>query len=189
MISLRAPAGTLRLAAIAVVLAGIVHICATFAMPALTGSRTLRQFLATLPENRLDVLAPMSPANQPLRFMSPEARYAVCRYDTSAGPVAVTVSLPDTGWVLALYSPEGDNIYHVTGTNARRLTLSLLLVPPSEQAIGSPAEASAATPAAGPVTVATRRGLLLVRAPERGIAYRHETEAELRKSRCAPRRA
>lgn len=181
-------ASGMRLFAIVVVLAGIVHICVTFALPTLTGSRTFRQFLTALPENRLEVLAPIAPANQPLRFMSPEARYAVCRYDTSAGPVAVTVSLPDTGWVMALYSPEGDNIYHVTGSSSRRIALSLLLVPPSEQTIGTAAEAQTATPAAGPVTVATRRGLLLLKAPERGIAYRHETEAELRKSRCGSRR-
>ena len=188
MIKWRPTADTARQLAIAVVVAGIVHICATFAMPTLTGSSAFRQFAASLPANRLDVLLPITPANQPLPFMSPDARYAVCRYDTSAGSVAVTVNLPDMGWVLALYTPEGDNFYHVTGQSARRTTLSLLLVPPSEQVIGTPAEAMSANPAGAPVTVATRQGLLFVRAPERGAAYRQDIEAELRKARCALRR-
>lgn len=188
MIKWRPTADGARLLAIAATVAGIVHICATFAMPTLTGSRTFRQFAGTLATNRIDVLPPITPTSQPLPFMAPDVRYAVCRYDTSVGPVAVTVSLPDTGWMLVLYTPEGDNFYHVTGQSARRTTLSLLLVPPSEQVIGTPAEAQTATPAGAPITVATRQGLLFVRAPERGTAYRQDVEAELRKARCALRR-
>lgn len=188
MIKWRPTAETFRRLAIALTLAGIVHICITFAMPALTGSNTFRKFAATLPANRIDVLPPIGPGNQPLPFMSADARYAVCRYDTGAGPVAVNVSLPDAGWVLALYSLEGDNFYYVVGQNARRTSPSLLLVPPSEQVVGTPAEAQPASPAGAPVTVATRQGLLFVRAPERGAAYRYEIEAELKKARCTLRR-
>lgn len=191
MIKWRPTTETARRFAIALTLAGIVHICITFAMPALTGSNTFRKFAATLPSNRLDVLPPIAPGNQPLPFMAPDSRYAVCRYDTASGPVAVNVGLPDAGWLLALYSLEGDNFYHVVGQSGRRTSLSLLLVPPSDQVIGTAAEAQPVGlggPAGAPVTVATRQGLLFVRAPERGAAYRHEIEAELRKARCSLRR-
>ena len=109
----------------------------------------------------------------------------------TAGSVAVNVALPDAGWMLALYSLEGDNFYYVVGQSGRRTSLSLLLVPPSEQLVGTPAEAQTtgpAGPAGAPVTVSTRQGLLLVRAPERGTAYRQEVEAELKKARCTLRR-
>lgn len=175
-----------RILAVALVLAGIVHICVTFAMPSLTGSRALRQFVASLATNRLDLLPPIAPGNQPLPFMSPDARLAVCRFDTSLGPVAVTVNLPDVAWVLALYNMEGDNFYHVIGQPGKRIALSLLLVPPSEQAIG--ASETQTTVAGAPVLVPARQGLLVIRAPERGAAYRQEVETELRASRCAVRR-
>lgn len=182
-------ADTIRLVMIAFVLAGIVHICFTFAMPTLTASGTFRRLAERLPLNRMDVIAPVSPQSQPLPFMSPDVRYAVCRYSTADGAVAVNVSLPDAGWVLALYSLEGENFYYVTGQSNKRINVSLLLVPPSnEQMIGSVAEASPATPSGAPVPVPTRQGLLFVRGPERGLAYRPEVEAELKKSRCAPRR-
>jgi uncharacterized membrane protein len=189
MIKWRFPKGNLRLIAIGAALAGIVHICATFAMPSLTGASTFRRYAAALPLNRIDVLPPVAPSNQPLPFMAPDARYAVCRFDTSTGPVMVSLGLPDAGWVLALYTLDGDNFYHVTGQAGRQSILSLMLVPPSDQVIGSAAEAHPASPAGAPVTVAARQGLLFIRAPERGAAHRHEIEAELRKARCAPRRA
>lgn len=185
----RPTAETARRAAIAVTLAGILHICITFAMPAFTGSNAFKKFAGTLPSNRLDVLPPIGPSNQPLPFMAPDSRYAVCRYDTTGGSVAVNVALPDAGWMLALYSLEGDNFYYVVGQSGRRISLSLLLVPPSEQLVGTPAEALATGPAGAPVTVATRQGLLFVRAPERGLAYRQEIEAELKKARCTLRRS
>ncbi len=192
MIRWRPTTETARRAAIAATLVGIVHICITFAMPALTGSNTFKKFAGTLPSNRLDVLPPIAPGNQPLPFMAPDSRYAVCRYDTTAGSVAVNIGLPDAGWMLALYSLEGDNFYYVVGQSGRRISLSLLLVPPSDQVLGTSAEAQPlgpAGPAGAPVTVATRQGLLFVRAPERGAAYRQEIEAELRKARCSLKRA
>lgn len=180
--------GLLRLLAIGLVLAGIVHICATFAMPSLSTSSAFRRFAATLPANRLELLPPVTPSSQPLPFLAPDARYAVCRFDTSIGSVVSTVTLPDSGWVLSLHTMQGENFYHVVGQAGKRITLSLLLVPPSDQSIGEAADTSA-SPAGAPVPVAARQGLLVVRAPERGFAFRQETEAELRKSRCTLRRA
>lgn len=180
----------LRQVLIGLTLAGIIHICATFAMPSLVASGAFRQFAATLPANRLDLLPPITPSSQPLPFMAPDARYAVCRYDTSIGPVTATITLPDAGWVLALYTMQGENFYHVTGQAGKRTTLTLLLAPQAEQAAaGGQIEAQTAAQAGAPVTVAARQGLLLVRAPERGLAFRQEAEAELRKSRCALRRS
>ena len=185
----RPTADMARVLGIALVLAGIVHICVTFALPTLTGSREIAKFAASLPLNRMELLAPVAPASQPLPFMTPDTRYAVCRYDTSNGAVAVSLSLPEPGWVMALYSLEGENFYYVTGQPTRRIDLALLLVPPtSEQVLGTAAEASPVAPAGAPVPVATRQGLLVVRAPERGVAYRPLVEAELKKARCAPRR-
>ncbi len=189
MIKWRPTAEHFRLLGIGTVLAGIVHVLATFAMPALTGSRSIQRFAATLPENQLRVLPPITQATQPLPFLAPESLYAVCRYDTSKGPVAVSVTLPDLGWVMALYSMDGDDFYHVTGQATRRTNLSLLLVPPSEQLIGVSAEAqTGGGPSGAPLTVAARQGILLLKGPIRGGAYRHEVETELRKARCGLRR-
>lgn len=188
MIKWRPKAEHGRLLLLGLTLAGITHILATFAMPTLTGSRTIQRFAASLPANQLMVLPPITPSAQPLPFLSPEALYAACHYDTSKGPVSVHVTLPDMGWVLALYSLNGDNFYHVTGQGGRRQNLSLLLVPPSDQLLGPSAEAHAPGPAGAPLTVAAREGIVLLKGPIRGGAYRLEVEAELRKSRCGLRR-
>ncbi len=77
--------------------------------PATSASRS------DLPINNMQILPPVSPEAQPLPFMGTDARYAVCRFDTEEGAVALNATLPGPGWILALYSPEGDNFVLVGG--------------------------------------------------------------------------
>ncbi len=182
-----APSGLLRPLAIALCLAGIVHIGATFAMPMLSGRTAYDRLADTLPVNTLAVLPPITPSSQPLPFLAADARYAMCRYDTSEGSVAVDVTLPDAGWLLALYSPRGDNFYYVPGQADRPSRLSLLLVPPGDQPIASDGGGELTGRGDAQAIVATSKGLLIVRAPLRGLAYDQQIENSLRSVRCIAR--
>jgi uncharacterized membrane protein len=169
------------------VAAGILHICATLAAPYLTADSAYNRLAPALPINKMRVLPEIGPGSQPLPFLSPDARYAVCRFDTSAGPVTVTATLPpDPGWMLSVMSPQGDNIYVSASTPGRPTPVSLALVPSEEHFLGVTPEARGiAREADPPVALAAKHGIVVVRAADRGAAYQRDIDATLAAARCA----
>ena len=179
-----------QIAAVALVCGGIVHIAATLLVPHLATGNALQRLFADLPVNRMRVLPATSPQSQPLPFMSPDARYAVCRFDVGGGPIAVSALLADKGWSLALYTPDGDNFYAVPAQDARRAEVSFVLVPLVERpTLGLLHLGRAAADAgASDIAVPQREGLVVVRAALRGEAYAREVEAQLARASCGLRR-
>ncbi len=169
------------------VAAGILHICATLAAPYLTADSAYSRLAPALPVNKMQVLSEVGPGSDPLPFLSPDARYAFCRFDTSAGPVTVTATLPpDPGWMLAVMSPQGDNIYASASTPGRSTPITLALVPSEEHFLGVTPEARGiARDTEPPVALAAKHGIVVVRAPDRGFSYRRDTEAALSSARCS----
>jgi uncharacterized membrane protein len=170
------------------VAAGILHICATLAAPYLTAASAYSR-LAGLPVNKMQVLSVAAPGAEPLPFMSPDARYAMCRFDTSGGPVAVASTLPpDLGWSFTVMTPQGDNIYAAASVPARPTPVSLVLVPSEEAFLGVTPEARGiARDVQPPTVVAATRGIVVVRAPDKGFSYERHIEAVLKDARCTPR--
>src|SRR5688572_15789499 len=120
------------LAAAALFASGILHILATLATPHLTPSSGYDRLARALPLNVMNLLPPVAPGKQPTAFMAPDARYAVCRFDTKDGAVLLTAALPEPGWVLSLYSPAGDAFFTSVTSPVRRSDVSILLVPGDE---------------------------------------------------------
>ncbi|MGE0701981.1 MAG: hypothetical protein AB7O57_22985, partial [Hyphomicrobiaceae bacterium] len=85
-------------ALLALVAGGIIHISATLVVPQLARASAFQRLSEVLPVNRMRVLPPVDADTQPLPYLGPDVRIAVCRYDVGDGPVSVTVSLPDRGW-------------------------------------------------------------------------------------------
>jgi len=174
-----------RLVIAALISVGILHIVATFATPSLTGVSAFSRLRTKLPVNRMVMLTPLTPENQPLPYLSGDVRYAMCRYDTNKAPVAVSASLPDQGWSLALYSPEGDNFYVATGTQGIKTDLSILLVTSDERFMGLTPEAKGLpTNRQATLPIGARQGLAVIRAPDHGTAYRAQTESILKMAAC-----
>lgn len=171
------------------VAAGILHICATLAAPHLTAASAYSRLAPALPLNKMLVLNPSAPGAEPLPFLSPDARYAMCRFDATGGPVTVSASLPpEPGWLLAVISPKGDNVYAAASTAGRTTPISIALVPSEDHFLGVTPEARGiARNVQPPFPVAITHGLVVVRGPDNGFAYRNALEAGLKRAQCTAR--
>ena len=175
----------LRLMIAACLAAAILHIVATLAAPRLAGGTPFARLSTITPLHTFQVLPPVSPQNQPLAFMAPDVRYAICRYDTGKGPVSVTVRLPGRGWSVNLYSTEGDNFYTALGQDGPAIDIALQLTPIADRFLGLTPEARGKiAEATASLDIPTGRGMVVVRAPDNGLAYRAETEATLKRASC-----
>jgi len=170
----------------ALLLGGIVHIVATIAVPLFSSGHALARLRDTLPANRMVLLPPPAPGNQPLPFLTPDALYAMCRYDVSVDSLMVTAAMAQAGWTLSLHTPQGDNFYVMPAQETRRSDVSLTVVPSAERLgefVATPRRVSdQETLVASP----SWEGLVVVRAPLKGLAWRTETEAALRRATCTP---
>ncbi|WP_210186197.1 hypothetical protein [Hyphomicrobium sp. CS1GBMeth3] len=177
------------LAAAAIFAAAILHILATLATPHLIPTSGYGRLAGDLAENRMQVLPDVMPDAQPLPFFAPDGRYAVCRFDTRNGPISLTAVLPEPGWVLALFSPDGDNFFTSVGSPNRRPEVSILLVAAGDEAwrLGASSSLNVAVTQDSVLTIPANEGLALIRAPDRGEAYRQRDMAELKRATCRPR--
>ncbi len=183
----RLPDFNWRMTAATMAAMGILHICATLAAPHMVTSTAYSRLAPLIPINELVVLPKLSPGAQPMPFLTPDVRYAMCRYDTNKGGVKIVANLPGRGWSLALHSPEGDNIYTALGQDDRSTLINLHLVPTGNRFSGLSSEALGIAARETQVqVVSTRRGIAVIRAPERGDAYEQMLAIELGKSTCAP---
>lgn len=172
------------LAAAALFAAAILHILATLATPRLIPTSGYGRLAGDLPENKMQILPPVTPDAQPLPFLSPDARYAVCRFDTRDGAVSLSAMLPEPGWVLALFSPAGDNFFTSVASPERRAEVSILLVPGDDTwRAGTPGTGVAVTQE-DTLTIPANEGIAIIRAPDRGEAYRPRAMAELKRASC-----
>jgi uncharacterized membrane protein len=174
----------------ALVCAGLLHITMTFLAPQMAKSRAAMRIAIDLPANKMVVLPPASAKSQPLPFMSPDMRYAVCRYDAGSGPIAVNATLADKGWSFGLYTLEGDGFYAVPSQTTRRSDVSLVLslTPPADRPFNFLGLGRTPEQDASNVTLPQREGLVIIRASLKGQAYVKEIEAYLGRATCAPHR-
>ncbi|MEQ8825464.1 MAG: hypothetical protein RIC14_13930 [Filomicrobium sp.] len=176
----------IRLILTALCAVGILHICATLAAPMLMGRSAFDRLSPLLPLNERIILPAVTPQAQPIPFLTPDVRYAMCRYNTNYAPVAITVELPGRGWSLALHTPNGDNVYAATGEDTRTTAIRLRLLPESERFMGLTPEAlGVADTSDKPQVVRSDQGIAVLRAPEKGRAFQVETELAMRKFRCS----
>ncbi|MDX2288567.1 MAG: hypothetical protein NW217_07070 [Hyphomicrobiaceae bacterium] len=177
--------GGMRLVFAALCGSGILHIVATLSAPQMLSRSAYARLSPTLPTNTMSVLPPISPVAQPLPFLSPATRLAVCHYDTARGPVDLQVSLPGPGWMLSLHTPGGANIYSAAGQDGRPIVLKLRIVPSAERFMGLTPEALGTVSTRDTQqTVESARGIAIIQAPDRGEAYRPFIDAALAQARC-----
>ena len=177
---------TFRALAMVPVGAIIVHLIATFVAMADTRNSAYTRLNKQLPVNKMQLLDAITPAQQPLPFLSPDSRYSICRFDTKLGPVAVRAVLPDIGWTLGIYHPDGSSAYFATTAPGQPSTIVLSIVPSDNRFLGLTPQALGKAANADPqLIVSAIRGLIVVRAPDKGQVYRADAEAGLAQATCA----
>lgn len=184
---LRLPSINFRLVLAALFGVGILHILATLAAPSLAIATAFDRLSLVLPKNRMLVLPEIAPGSQPLPFLNPALRYAMCRFDTSEMPIDVVANLTDTGSSLNIYSPVGETIYaYAASADLRRQRVRL--VAPGERFLGLTPEARGQVAKDVPsATLPVLTGIAVVAIPDRGLAYRSETLKVLESAVCNQR--
>ena len=82
------------------------------------------------PANTMIQIPPLAPGNEVMPMMAPDVRYAFCRFDLANGPVRLKGSVANDLWLIALYTPEGENFYTVAGADMKSAQLDLIIAPP-----------------------------------------------------------
>ena len=170
----------------AVLLGGIIHILATLTVPFLGSGTAFARLRDTLPANRMVFLPPPAPGKQPLPFLTPDALYAMCRYDVSVDSLAVTAAVAHPGWTLSLHTPQGDNFYVMPAQQLRRGEVTLTVVPGVERLSEFASTPRRVSATESQIPSPSTEGLVVVRAPLKGLAWRAEAEAILRRASCTP---
>lgn len=165
---------------------GALHIIAVFTEPYVSGSDAYDRLKGKLPLNKMIVLPPVSDENQPLPFMAPDARYAMCRYTTENGPVAVNAVLRGPGWLLTAFDDTGISLNTtVAATDRLQTVVALRLMPSDDRFMGlSPQSRGLSTKETTALPVGAQRGMIVVRAPDQGSAFAELQEAALLQASC-----
>lgn len=175
----------LEVAGIAVVAAAIVHIATTLIAPSLSQGDAYHRLARNLPTNRFVMLPVARPSAQVIPFQSATHKLSICRFDTAAGPVAVTAVLPESGWVFTVYGQSGDGLYTLTGQAERRTDASVILMPTGDHFVGSPQDPQ---PGNGPdpvqIAAAGGEGLVVISAPIKGRGSETEIDRAFATANC-----
>lgn len=175
-----------RLLLAATVAAAIVHIWTTLSAMEATVVPGYRALVKDLPINKVSFLDPIEPGNQPLPFMMPDALYAICRFDATETTIRLVANLPEAGWSLSLHAPNGDNYYFVPGTNARETKLDVILQPTGATFLSIPSGTLPQSTEKPKILLPNPRGIAVLRAPIKGLAYRRQSDEQRSQFRCIP---
>ena len=172
----------------AAVLAGLLlHIGAVLALAHFAPNRALAALAKLGTVNKMEVLDPVTQDHQPLPFLSPTERYAVCRFDVRKGSVSVNLPLGGDDWVVAVYGARGANVFALSGADLERREVELVLTAREAGSAGSPLPIVRDGSTATLVPVTDRTGLVLISAPAARPAYAGATERMLRDATCTQR--
>jgi len=168
----------------AVFCAGIIHVLTVFGVPFLATQDAWARLSGISENNRMYVL-PVAASETPLPFMAPDIGYAFCRFDLRQQNVLVETALGDPSWSIAVSTRYGENFYFITGAEAKRRSLRLVLVPRSRLAQEASTELSIEGEEQIIVIVPGMEGLVVLRAPIRGPSFAAETVGALQGAECA----
>lgn len=170
--------------AAAVIVAGIIHILAVLGLPYLAENSAWSRLSSLGDANTMLVLPPASASQQTLPLMAPDIRYAFCRYDLSSGPVRLGTQILDDLWMIALYTPHGDNFYTISGGDLKRAKVAMVISTEPETLLQLEADASEDADNVVIVKAPEPTGIAMIRAPLRGPAYAARTELALKRASC-----
>jgi uncharacterized membrane protein len=168
------------------VLAGLIHIIAVLTLPMLAPKNAHARLAALGPANTMIELPAPAPGRQVMPMMAPDVRYAFCRFDLANGPVRLKAAVPDDLWLIALYTPEGDNFYSVAGADMKRAEIDLVITGADQTVEEASADAPESSDEVVVVNSPVTEGVALIRAPLVGRSRSAHAEQALKTTSCGP---
>lgn len=181
--------GQWRLLAAALIAGAIVHILVTLSAAQIGEATSFQVLSRGLPVNEVAFGAPVTAKAQPLPFYNPDSLYSYCRYDASTTRIRVSAKLPDAGWSLSLHTPKGENFYFVAGSSRRISDINLVLEPPGNVFAHGNIEVSDSQTRIPVIKLPTVHGLVILKAPIKGLAYRRQIDEQRATFKCRAQRA
>jgi uncharacterized membrane protein len=169
-----------------IVLAGLIHIAAVLSLPALAPKNAWARLVPLGPANSMILLPPASPGQEVMPMMAPDVRYAVCRFDLGHGPVRLKAVVPDDLWLIAFYTPEGDNFYTVASADMKSGKIDLIIAKADQQVAEAGVDAPEESDDVVVVTSPAGEGVALIRAPLSGPSRAATAELALKATSCGP---
>ena len=167
--------------ALCLVLAGIIHVVAVLTLPMLAPRDAHARLAALGPANTIIQLPPAAPGRKVMPMMAPDVRYAVCRYDLSKGPVRLRAQIADGLWLIAFYTPLGENFYAVVGADMKQSEVDLIIATEDQTVAEVGVDSTEAFDNVVVVSSPVVEGIALIRAPlagpSRGPAAKRALEA------------
>lgn len=120
-------------------LAGVVHLGYVLIVPQLDMRAGIDELRRLTGSAALTVLS----RDDSIRVMGPDGRWlihALCVYDLSEGPLAVSAMVPATYWSMAIYSASGETFYSLNDRQADVDQVDLLIRQSSAPLLGEDQE-------------------------------------------------
>ncbi len=169
----------------AIFCAGIIHVAAVFGVPYVASRDAWARLSAISGENQLYLL-PIAAPDTPLPYMAPDVAYAFCRFDLTQRNVTLQTEFGDASWTIAVSGRHGENFYFISGAEAKRRELRLLLVPRSRLSEEASNERSEEGDEQIIVITPEAKGIAVIRAPVRGPSFATDTINALQSAQCQP---
>ena len=170
------------------VLAGLIHIAAVLALPGLAPKNAWARLVPLGPTNTLIQMPPLIPGKEAMPMMAPDVRYAFCHFDLAKGPVRLKGTVPNDLWMIALYTPEGENFYTVPGADVKSAQLDLVIATGdqtvAEAGVDAPEDADELFVVKSP----GQEGIAIIRAPLASPSRAASAEDALKATTCSPLR-
>jgi uncharacterized membrane protein len=166
----------LRILVPVLLIAGVVHVAAVWAVPRVVMHYVLRGAARRASINAAFHAPPVTARDRAIPLPSPDLLYSTCVLNLAAGPMAVSVQPGSDYLSLAVFDAATDSVF-VTNDQAAAGPIRLLIVGPGATAPTVPAGAKL-------VRVPTQRALLLLRALGATPELRQRNEAARRTLRC-----
>ena len=163
--------------------AGVIHVLAVFGVPYVASRDAWARLSAMSGDNQLYLL-PIATSDMPLPFMAPDIAYAFCRFDLTTNNVMLQTDLGDASWSIAVSGRYGENFYFISGAEAKRRELRLLLVPRARLSQEASTERSEEGDEQIIVITPEMQGIAVIRAPIRGPSFANDTINALQSAQC-----
>ena len=173
-----------RLITSALISGVIVHILVTLSSAQFGEAASFKLLTRGLPINQVAFGQSIRANAQPLPFFNADALYSFCHYNASATRIRVSAKLPEAGWSLSLHTPKGQNFYYVPGTDRRETNVELMLEPPGNVFAHGSTEVTQNQQNIPVVKLPHVRGLVILRAPIKGLAYRRQIDEQRAAFKC-----